>query len=158
MKNAIIITALGFLLVLNACKKESGTPAPQIENTWQYGSTSFTAAFSETNILYGYGITFRPGGANGLRYGMSLQFSQKPQSGTSYAVTNSRTPSASQVLVALDTGDSTIYYSAGTDSKIVETGMIEGKLTFSGSNIRMLRDTIPALADTLSLGFSLKEF
>jgi hypothetical protein len=62
------------------------------------------------------------------------------------------------VLIALDAGDSTIYYSSGGDNRLVETGQVENKLTFVGTNIRMLRDTIPALVDTLSLSFSLKAF
>ena len=157
MKNAILFTILIFLAALPACRKEDNSPAPADEQTWTYADTTFKAVFAEINTRYGYQITFRPGGAAGLDYGITLRLVEKPEDGRSYLVSKDTTV-ASQVKVILETGTTPAYSSIGGDGKRVSVGIKEGKLSYTGDDIRLVRDTIPALADTLILRFKLTEY
>ena len=157
MKAPIFLTILIALLAFSACRKESSVPEPADEQTWRYADSTFNAAFAEVNIRYGYKITFRPGGATGLDYGVTLHFSEKPQDGNNYLASRDTT-SRTQVKVILQTGSEPSYSSIGGDGKQVTVDLKDGKLRYSGADIRLVRDTIPAEADTLLLRFKLTEF
>jgi len=158
LKATILLTVWCLTAISISCRKEAGLPpASPPRNTWTYAGLTHLAAYSETDTRGGYKITFRPGGDTGLTHGLSFQFKEKPTSAGTYSIARNAYTS-NQVTVILETDTISSYYSLGTDNATLRTTITSGKLDFSGENIRMVRDTIPALADSLNVSFELREF
>jgi hypothetical protein len=158
LKNRSLIVFIIILSAAASCKKSSNTPdpAPAPENKWSYADTSFNAGFSELNTRYSYQLGFRAAGAAGLAYGLMFQFAERPLAGA-YTVTDTAIE-AGQVAITLENGTPPAYISPGKGNSRLQATVSGGKLTFTGDNILVVRDTIPSLADTLNVSFNLTEF
>jgi hypothetical protein len=156
LKNSIITAFVISLIGLAACKKEDGSPAPAAKNEWRLAGALFEAGYTEIDARHGYKLSFRAAGMDGLTHGIMFQFTERPGAG-SYTLADTAT-APGQVAVTLENGVPPAYISVGNDNPKVAVGLKTGKLIFEGDNIRVVRDTIPSLADTLVLSFDLTEY
>lgn len=144
-----------FLIIASCAKEEEAAPTAPA-NKWWYGHDTLTTAFTDVDTRKGYRISFFPPGNAALDHYVTLQFSEYPQSGTAYQLTTSD-PASGQVKVLLETGVIPGYKSQSGGGSVT-VGMVEGKFSFSGDQLHLLRDTITSAADALDLGFRLKAF
>lgn len=154
---SFIVLTFGFAALLSCKKNDSSGTVSALENKWRYADTIFKAAFSEINTRNGFQITFRPEGVAGLTHGISFQFLQRPLTNSSYTISKNLS-NTNQIKIILEAGTTPYHYGINANTNVVNTTISDGKITISGNDIKAVRDTIPAYADTLHLSFNLTEF